>query len=141
MAESSSYVEKRKQPRFSVKLPLDYWETPNVVRGGLLANISETGLLIHSGRKLRIGAELNIRIYLREEYRLDQVEGKGQVIWGARHREEDWEGYKYGLYMTHMASDDRERVRQLLVLLQEETSHDQEEVSDNLPDVGLYAQV
>ena len=141
MAESSSYVEKRKHPRFSVKLPLDYWQTPNVVRGGLLDNICETGLLIYSGRRMRIGAELNIRVYLWEEYRLDQVEGKGQIIWGARHQEGDWKGYKYGLYITHMASDDRERARRLLILLQEESPHDREEASDNLPDLGLHAQV
>ncbi len=120
----SSYEERRQHPRFSVKLPLDYWETTKVVQGGLLANISETGLLIHSALELRIGAELNFRVYiwyLWEVYGLDQVEGKGQVIWGSRHREGKWKGYKYGLSITHMAPDDRERVRQVLMLLQEES--------------------
>jgi len=60
----SSHEERRQHPRFSVKLPLDYWQTPEVIQGGLVANISETGLLIHSVHKIQIGTKLGIRVYL-----------------------------------------------------------------------------
>ena len=111
----SSYGEKRKVPRFPVRLPIDYWETPNIVQAGLVAEISETGLRIHSIHQIQIGTELKIRVYLsKDEYRFDCIQGRGKIIWRSLHREADWRGYKYGLYLTQMALGDRERLKQLI---------------------------
>ncbi len=48
MSGLNSYEEKREHSRYSVRLPLDYWETLDVIQAGLVANISERGLLFHS---------------------------------------------------------------------------------------------
>ena len=113
--------ERRQHPRFSVKLPLDYWETPDVLKGGLVADISESGLRIHSVHSIQTGAELKIRVYVsKEEFTFDSIEGSGKIIWRALHREGDWKGYQYGLYLTEMTSDHRERLRELLKLEQGE---------------------
>jgi hypothetical protein len=37
--------EKRKQPRYSFKLPLEYSRTDDGYRGGMAVNLSEGGLL------------------------------------------------------------------------------------------------
>ena len=117
----NSYGERRQDPRFSVKLPLDYWETPDVLKGGLVADISESGLSIHSVHSIQTGTELKIRVYVsKEEFTFDSIEGSGKIIWRALHQEGDWKGYQYGLYLTEMTSDDRERLRELLKLEQEE---------------------
>jgi hypothetical protein len=42
----NSHEERRQHPRFSVKLALDYWQTPDLIQGGLVANISEIGISI-----------------------------------------------------------------------------------------------
>lgn len=107
--------EKRKHRRTPVRLPLDYWETPDLVQGGLVADMSEGGLCIHSIHPIQIGAELKIRIYIsKDEYRFDYLEGNGKIIWRSLHQESGWKGYKYGLYVVQMALHDREKVRQLL---------------------------
>jgi len=117
----NSNGERRQHPRFSVKLPLDYWESRDVLNGGLVADISESGLRIHSVHSIQTGAELRIRVYLpKEEFTFDNIEGSGKVIWKALHREGDWRGYQYGLYLTEMTLDDRERLRELLKLEQGE---------------------
>ncbi len=41
-------VEKRKHPRSPVRPPPNYWETANVVQGGLVADISEVGLALET---------------------------------------------------------------------------------------------
>jgi len=87
-----SYEEKRQHHRFSVKLALDYWQTPDLIQGGLVANISETGLLIHSVHKIQIGAQLGIRVYLSKDNRLDCIEGKAKIMWMNFHREQGWIG-------------------------------------------------
>jgi len=117
----NSYGERRQDPRFLVKLPLDYWETPDVLKGGLVADISESGLRMHSVYSIQTGAALKIRVYVsKEEFTFDSIEGSGKIIWRALHQEGDWKGYQYGLYITEMTSDDRERLRELLKLEQEE---------------------
>ena len=125
MVGPNSYKEKRRHPRFLVKLPLDYWETPDVVQGGYVADISKAALCIHSIHRIEINAKLKIRIYLsKEQNSFDSIEGSGKIVWRDFHREADWHGYKYGVYLTQMASYDQERLKQLVLLQEEEGNHD-----------------
>jgi len=116
----NSHEEKRRHPRFSVKLALDYWQTPDLIQGGLVANISETGLLIHSVHKIQIGAQLGIRVYLSKDNRLDCIEGKAKIMWMNFHREQDWKGYRYGVYIMQMPPGYQDRLTKYILTLQEE---------------------
>ena len=116
----NSYSERRQSHRFPVQLPLDYSETPGVLKGALVADISEVGLRIHSVHSIQIGAELKIRVYVEKSgYTFDCIEGIGKIIWMKLHQETGWKGYQYGLYITQMPSGDRERLRKFLKLQQE----------------------
>ena len=116
----NSHEERRQNPRFPVRLPLDYSETPGVLRGALVADMSEVGLRILSVDAIQIGTELKIRVYVSKgEFSFDSIEGSGKIIWRTLHQETEWKGFQYGLYITEMASDDRERLRQLLKFKQE----------------------
>jgi hypothetical protein len=46
--ESGAYVERRRHPRYWVKLPLDFWQTPNVVQAGVVTDMNELGLGFNS---------------------------------------------------------------------------------------------
>ena len=134
----NSYEEKRQHPRFSVKLPLEFWQTPDAVRG-VVTDMSEIGLGIRSIHEIQISAELNIRVYLpkfyisKGGYSFDNIEGTGRIIWRTAHREQDWEGYRYGMYITKMASDSRDRLMKYIFMLQgEEGSSNPERPSDGL---------
>ena len=120
MERLNPYGERRQNPRFPVRLPLDYSEAPGVLKEALAADISEVGLRIHSVHPIQIGTELKIRVYVsKEEFSFDSIEGSGKIIWRTPHQETEWKGYQYGLYITEMASDDRERRGQLLKFQQE----------------------
>ena len=109
------FGERRQSDRFPVRLPLDYSETPGILKGALVADISEVGLRIHSVHSIQVGAELKIRIYIeKSEYTFDYIEGIGKIIWMKFHQETGWKGFQYGLYITEMASEDRERLGRLL---------------------------
>jgi len=121
--ELSSHEERRQHPRFSVKLPLDFWQTPDVVQGGVVTDMSEAGLGIRSIHKIQIGAEFKIRVYLsRGEYSFDSIEGTGRIIWRTAHQEQGWKGYRYGMYILKMASYSRDRLMKYIQMLQEEES-------------------
>ena len=56
-------VERRKHPRISVELPMDYSLVDHKEdHGGLVANISEGGLLVYLPEALHIGTLLKIEI-------------------------------------------------------------------------------
>jgi hypothetical protein len=119
----SSHEERRQHPRFSVKLPVDFWQTPDVVQGGLVTDMSEIGLGIRSIHEIQIGAKFKIRVYLsKEEYSFDSIEGIGKIIWRTAHREQDWKGYRYGMYIMQTPLDSRDRLMKYILMLQEEES-------------------
>jgi len=74
--------ERRQHPRYPVKLPLDLWQTPDLVLGGVVTDMSEVGLGFRSTHEIQISAELGIRVYLsRGEFSFDSIEGTGRIIW------------------------------------------------------------
>jgi len=123
IAEMSLPEERRQHPRFPVRLPLDLWQTPDLVQAGVVTDMSEAGLGIRSTHEIKIGTEVGIRVYLsRGEFSLDSIEGTGRIIWRTAHKEPDWKGYRYGLYILKMASDSRSRLMKYIQMLQEEES-------------------
>ena len=53
-------VERRKHPRISIELPLDYSLVDSIERhGGMAANISKGGLLVYLPEALQLGTLLN----------------------------------------------------------------------------------
>jgi len=121
--EPNSFVEKRQHPRYSVKLPIDLWQTPDIVQAGLVTDMSEAGLGFRSIHEFQISAELGIKVYLSKgEFHFDSIEGTGRIIWRTPHREQDWKGYRYGMYILKMALFSRDRLLKYIKMLEEEES-------------------
>jgi len=119
--ELSSGEEKRQHPRFPVRLALDLWQTPDVVLGGVVTDMSEVGLGFRSTHEIQISAELGIRVYLsRGEFTFDSIEGTGRIIWRTAHQEQGWKGYRYGMYILKMASYSQDRLMKYIQMLQED---------------------
>ena len=134
----SAHKEKRQYPRFPVKLPLDYWETPNLVQGGLAANISEAGLQMHSVHKIQTGTKLWIRVYFCEDHSLDCIEGSAKIIWRNPHRKKGWKGFAYGVYVMQMPPDYQDRLKKYILTLQEKESFpNRKSPSDGSRNLGL----
>jgi hypothetical protein len=74
MESSNQARERRKYPRISLDLPLEYRATraPNV-RGALVINASETGLLVHSIKEMPVGMKLKI-VVMFPKIQLDNFE-------------------------------------------------------------------
>ena len=107
--------ERRRALRSQVDLPLEYRvvNAPHA-HGGLVANMSETGLLIHSVKEIDLGTKLNIAVLFPKGYQLTHFEVVAEVVWRDHYREADWEGYQYGLKFIRMSDEDQSSLRQLL---------------------------
>ena len=114
MDRPAYFEERRKYPRYSVSLPLEYWQTDDACRGGIVGNLSEGGLLIYSLQDMPVGTELNVRIFFPNGYEFDGIRATGKIVWEGAHYDTDWKGYKYGIEFTGISEEDHKKLINLL---------------------------
>ena len=118
-----SFEEKRRHPRHPVKLQMHLWQTLNEAIEGFVTDMTEVGLGFRSSHKFQISEDLGITVYLSKgESRDDTIEGTGRVIWRTPHQEEDWKGFRYGMYLQKMSPYSRKRLMKFIQALEEEKS-------------------
>jgi c-di-GMP-binding flagellar brake protein YcgR len=107
-------MERRKHPRVSVRLPLEYCETDDACHGALVGNVSEIGLLIYSIKKIPVGTHLIVRVFFNSGYEFDGFQARARIVWRDHYSEEKWEAYQYGLEFTGIPAEDRHKLVSLL---------------------------
>jgi c-di-GMP-binding flagellar brake protein YcgR len=108
-------IEKRKYPRFSVELPLNYTRTEGKDSlGGMVANASEGGLLVYLPERIEIGGLLKIEIFYVRGLELDTIKAVAKVVWCDLAARESWGEHRYGLQFQHIDQKDFSRLTTLL---------------------------
>ncbi|MGA2316734.1 MAG: PilZ domain-containing protein [Thermodesulfobacteriota bacterium] len=108
-------IEKRKYPRFSVELPLDYSRLDGKqTLGGMVANASEGGLLVYLPERVEMGALLKIGIFYVRGLELDTIKAVAKVVWCDLAARESWGEHRYGLQFQSIDEKDFSRLTTLL---------------------------
>jgi c-di-GMP-binding flagellar brake protein YcgR len=108
-------IEKRKYPRFSVELPLNYSRiNGEQTLGGMVANASEGGLLVYLPERVEVGALLKIEIFYVRGLELDTIKAVARVVWCDLAARESWGEHRYGLQFQHIEEKDFSRLTTLL---------------------------
>ncbi len=108
-------IEKRKYPRFSVELPLDYSRVnEKEILGGMVANASEGGLLVYLPEKIEIGVSLKIEIFYVKGLELDTIKAVAKVVWCDLAARESWGEHRYGLQFQSIDEKDFGRLTTVL---------------------------
>ena len=108
-------VEKRKYPRYTVELPLDYSRfDAKETYGGIVANASQGGILVYLPEKIEINTLLKIEIFYVKGLELDTIKATGQIVWSDLAARESWGEYRYGLHFQSIDEKDFERLMNLL---------------------------
>ena len=108
-------IEKRKYPRFSVELPLNYSRAEGKeTLGGMVANASEGGLLVYLPERMEIGAFLKIEIFYVRGLELDTIKAVAKVVWCDLAARESWGEHRYGLQFQYIDQKDLSRLTTLL---------------------------
>lgn len=110
-----SKTEKRKHPRFYLSLPVEF-RLINVpqVRGAMIVNASETGVLIQSPNSVPPGAKLDIAVLFSEGFELANFETLAEVVWTKARPYEGKQGYELGLKFIQISNEDRQKLKHLL---------------------------
>jgi c-di-GMP-binding flagellar brake protein YcgR len=107
-------VERRKHPRVSVELPLNYSLGDTKENGGITANVSEGGLLVYLSEKIDIGSRLKIEILFIEGMELNTIKGTVKGIWSESAAKGSWGKYRYGLQFESFHEGDLDKLKMLL---------------------------
>ena len=113
-------TERRKYQRYLIQLPVEYWETEDAVLAGVVFNVSETGLLIYSAEDMAVGTELTIKVSYSLGYDFETVQSLAKIIWKGIQQDQCWRGYKYGLEFIRISPQDRQKLKQRIILRQKE---------------------
>jgi c-di-GMP-binding flagellar brake protein YcgR len=109
------FNERRKYPRVSINLPLEYRESDNSSpEGGLVSNLSETGMLVYSIKDIPISSEFKTVVFFSNGFEFDGFRVNAKAIWKDLHFETGWKGYKYGLQFVQILEEDRWKLLNLL---------------------------
>jgi len=111
-------VEKRKYPRVSVDLPVEYYRIDSSTGTvGRALDISEGGLLIYFPEQMEIGQRLRLRLFLSMGSELNTIELLSEVAWVEMRIEEDWGDYRTGVKFIDISPDDKTKLKRFLISL------------------------
>ena len=115
MANPKSSVERRKEPRFPVSLPLEYQSVcDSSLQTGLLANLSHKGLLFHCRGDMSVGTLVIMTVMFPDDFSLSSFEVHGKIIWKRLYFDRDWREYEYGVEFLYVSGEDQEKLDGIL---------------------------
>ncbi len=111
-------LERRKYPRFSVDLPIEYYliDKPAGSRGQA-HDISEGGLLIYLPEGMEIGQHLRLRLFFSIGSVLNTIELLAEVAWVDMRIGENWGDYRTGVKFVNIPPDDMNKLKNFLAIL------------------------
>ena len=111
-------IERRKYPRFSIDLPIEYHliQSP-VIQTGRTLNASEWGLLVYLPQKMEIGQHLALKLFFHNGSSMNTIEMIGEVMWIDIHLETNWGDYRTGLKLIDISPEDLKRFKGFLLSL------------------------
>ena len=111
--------EKRKHPRFSIDLPVEYSRTDLFVKHGRALNASEGGLLLYLPEQVEIGQHLKLKLFFTSGPELNAIETRVEVVWLDIHLGKDWGDYRTGVRFVEISTADVGKLKNFLKSLLE----------------------
>ncbi len=113
-------LERRKNPRFSIDLPIEYQLIPPTISStGRVLNASEGGLLVYLPQQTEIGQHLIIKLFFASGPHLNSIEVVAEVVWMDIHLGKEWGDYRCGVKFIDISSDDLSKFKNFLKSLSE----------------------
>jgi hypothetical protein len=106
--------EKRKHPRFSVDLPVEYSRTDLLADQGRAMNASEGGLLLYLPEQIGIGNHLRLKLFFTMGSELNAIETLVEVVWVDVHLGKDWGDHRTGVSFVEISAEDMGKLKSFL---------------------------
>jgi hypothetical protein len=119
-------VERRKHPRFTVDLPLDYSIENRDHYGGVAVNASRGGVIVYLPVAIVVGSSLDIEIIFAKGFELNSVRARAKVVWSRLAPKAIGGEYRYGMEFEKFQEGDLPKLRALLKEAASERTVDQD---------------
>jgi c-di-GMP-binding flagellar brake protein YcgR len=107
--------EKRKHPRFSVDLPIEYYRIDSSVsHSGRGLNVSEGGVLIYFPEQMDVSQYLRLKLFFSLGSELNTIEVLAEVVWMDIHLGEDRGDYRCGVKFIDISPEDMTKLKYFL---------------------------
>jgi c-di-GMP-binding flagellar brake protein YcgR len=108
-------LERRKYPRFSVNLPVEYHHIDSAINhAGRARNASEGGFLVYFPEPMKIGQRLSMKLFFSLESGLDTIEVLAEVVWMDIHLSEGWGDYRSGVRFIDISPENLRKLKNIL---------------------------
>jgi c-di-GMP-binding flagellar brake protein YcgR len=119
--ETGVNFERRRNPRFSVNLPTEYWQTHGLKsRPSRTINISKGGLQLHLSEPLEIGQTMRLALFTDFGPDLNPIEALVQVVWKDKPLGKDGH-YQIGVKIIDISWKNMDQLQNLLNILMNST--------------------
>ncbi len=117
--------ERRRHPRFSVNLPVEYWKIDRSTSGlSRTGDISEGGLLLYIAEQIEVGRELDLKLFFNPDLGFKSIEARVQVAWKDYCFEKE-SGCRVGLKFVEISGDGMKKLKIFLSNLMHSKTHSQ----------------
>ena len=106
--------EKRKHPRFSVDLPVEYSRADLFVEHAHAINASEGGLLLYLPEQMEMGNHLKLKLFFTVGSELNTIETVVEVVWVDMHLRMDRGDYRTGVRFVEISTEDMGKLKNFL---------------------------
>ena len=108
------HFDRRKHPRFSIHLPVEYWQIDNSESvSGQALDISEGGLLLYLPQEIEVGQNIRLKLFIGSGPELKSIEALARVVWKDIHwgKEED---HRIGVKFVDISAKDMDKLKDYL---------------------------
>jgi c-di-GMP-binding flagellar brake protein YcgR len=110
--------ERRKYPRFSVDLPVEFYRIDSSTNpAGDALNISEGGALIYFPEQMEVGQRIRLRLFFSMGSKLNTIELQAEVVWVDMRIDEGWGDYRSGVKFADISPEDMTTLKNFLISL------------------------
>ena len=110
--------ERRKFPRFSVDLPVEYEKVNSFIPAGRVINISKGGLLIYFPERMEIGQHLKLRLFFSGAgSNVKVIEALVEVVWVEIEGGKELGDYRSGVKFIHITPENMNCLKTFLISL------------------------
>jgi len=110
-ADKEFPFERRRYPRFDGALPIEYRRTDSSrIHPGHTGNISEGGLMILASEQLKVGEQLDMKVYFSSASGLVTFKAVARVVWsdgGAPQKDY----YQFGVSYINVSPEDMKNLK------------------------------
>ena len=106
--------EKRKHPRFTVDLPVEYSRSDLFVEQGHAVNASEGGFLLYLTEQMETGNHLRLKLFFTIGSELNAIETVVEVVWVDMHFGKDWGDYRTGVRLVEISTENMGKLKNFL---------------------------